>query len=282
MYRKNVKTESSVSCKPPSPVKADEALGMRLILATALSLSLISQVFAQTAENNSSSKSTKPAEQRPELRAQLTAARYTTLSTEIGAKINSIPLREGSFFSAGQVLVTFDCAVLVAQLQKAQAELTSAEHTLKANRDLQRLNAVGQLELDVSEAAWQKSKAEVNANAAVVSKCEIKAPFSGRIADQKVREQQYVQIGQPLLEILDDSSLELEVLVPSSWLTWLKMGSGVRVSIDETGKTYGAQLIRIGARVDPVSQSVKVAARINGRHPELVSGMSGQVQIGGK
>ena len=49
--------------------------------------------------------------------------------------------------------------------------------------------------------------------------------------------------------------------------------------IDETGKTYPAKVLRIGAKVDPVSQSVKLAAAINGKFPELIAGMSGTVLL---
>jgi len=88
-----------------------------------------------------------------------------------------------------------------------------------------------------------------------------------------------VQLGQPLLDIIDDSVLELEFLLPSTWLSWLRVGGTFQVQIDETRKTYPARFIRIGARVDPVSQSIKVAAAIHGKFPELMAGMSGRVQI---
>ena len=99
------------------------------------------------------------------------------------------------------------------------------------------------------------------------------------MAEQKVREQQFVQPGQAMLDIIDDSVLELEFLVPSRWLAWLRQGGSFTVQIDETQKSYPAKFIRIGARVDPVSQSVKVAAAIDGRFPELIAGMSGRVQV---
>ena len=67
--------------------------------------------------------------------------------------------------------------------------------------------------------------------------------------------------------------------MPSGWLRWLKSGYRFRVGIDETGKSYPAHVTRLGARVDPVSQSVKVTATIDGRFTELVAGMSGRVQI---
>ena len=217
--------------------------------------------------------------ERQDIRAQLMPRRYTTIAAEIGAKVSTMTVPEGGAFRAGQVLVSFDCSLQKAQLDKAQAELEGAEQTLQTNLRLEQLNSVGQLELDLSKSAVNKAKAEVGANKAVLAKCQVVAPFAGRVAEQKVREQQYVQAGQPLLDILDDSVLELEFLVPSVWLRWLKVGSAFDVQIDETRKTYPAKFIRIGARVDPVSQSVKVAAAIHGKFPELMAGMSGKVLL---
>jgi multidrug resistance efflux pump len=111
----------------------------------------------------------------------------------------------------------------------------------------------------------------------VLEKCSITAPFAGRVSEQKAREQQFVQPGQAMLDILDDSVLELEFLVPSHWHTWIKVGNSFQVVIDETGKKYPARFIRKGARVDPVSQSIKVTGAVDGRFPELITGMSGRV-----
>lgn len=216
---------------------------------------------------------------RQDIRAQLKPRHYTTIAAEIGAKVSSIARTEGSAFTAGQVLVSFDCSLQLAQQEKAKAELESTEQTLRANLRLQELNSVGQLELDLSQSAVRKAQAELGAHKAVLDKCQVSAPFSGRVAEQKVREQQFVQAGQPLLDIIDDSVLDLEFLVPSVWLKWLKTGRTFKVQIEETQKTYTARLSHIGARVDPVSQSVKVTATIQSKAPELMAGMSGKVLI---
>lgn len=188
-------------------------------------------------------------------------------------------MQEGGTFRAGQVLVQLDCSLPQAQLEKARAVLTGAEKTWAANKRLAELNSVGKMELELSEAEVHKNQAEVRAMSTMLSKCAIAAPFAGRIAEQKAREQQFVQPGQPLLEIIDDSVLELEFIVPSRWLAWLKPGHSFKVAIDEVGKTYPAKVLRIGARVDPVSQSIKLVAAIDGKFPELVAGMSGRVSM---
>jgi len=214
-----------------------------------------------------------------DIRAQLMPRRFTTIAAEIGAKINSITVQEGGSFKAGQVLVVFDCGLQKTLLQKAQAELDAAALTLKSNVRLAELNSVGQLELDLSKSAVSRAQAELNMHQVVLEKCSISAPFAGRISEQKAREQQFVQPGQAMLDILDDSVLELEFLVPSHWLSWIKIGGAFRVAIDETGKTYPARFVRKGARVDPVSQSIKVTGTVDGRFPELITGMSGRLLV---
>jgi len=214
-----------------------------------------------------------------EIRAQLTPRDYTTLAAEIGAKVERIAVREGERFSRGQILVAFDCSVQRAQLDEARAALGAADKTVAVNKRLLDLQTVGRLETDVSVAEADKARAKVNAMSATASKCNVAAPFDGRVVEQKMRSQQFAQPGQALLDILDDSDLELDFVVPSKWLVWLKPGHTFHVAIDETAKTYSVKLTRVGARIDPVSQTVKVTGAIGGRFAELSAGMSGKVLL---
>lgn len=214
-----------------------------------------------------------------ELRAQLTPRDFTTLAAEIGAKVERIAVREGERFKKGGTLVAFDCSIQRAQLAEAHAALTAAEKTVAVNARLLELQTIGKLESDVALAERDKARAKQAAGAAVVAKCGVPAPFDGRVVEQKVRAQQFVQPGQALLDVLDDSVLELDFVVPSKWLVWLKPGHAFQTAIDETGKTYPVKLIRIGARIDPVSQSVRVTGAIGGHFPELAAGMSGRVLL---
>ena len=213
------------------------------------------------------------------VRVLVTPRRYTTLAAELGARVDKLPVAEGATFAAGDLLVAFECSSQVAQLARAKAALDAARKTLAANERLQQLNAVGQLELDVARTEADKAAADAALYESVVGKCRIAAPFAGRVVEQKAREQQFVQAGQTLLEILDDSVLELEFIAPSRWLGWLRAGQGFRVRIDETGRTYPVRVLRIGAKVDPVSQSVKLVGAVDGRFPELLAGMSGRASF---
>jgi multidrug efflux pump subunit AcrA (membrane-fusion protein) len=62
-------------------------------------------------------------------------------------------------------------------------------------------------------------------------------------------------------------------------LSWLKVGTVFKVQIEETEKTYQAKVTRLGGRVDPVSQTIRVIGEITDNAPELMAGMSGQASL---
>ncbi|WP_119157889.1 efflux RND transporter periplasmic adaptor subunit [Caldimonas tepidiphila] len=214
-----------------------------------------------------------------EVRAQLSPRRHTTLAAEIGARVQRVSVTEGGAFRAGQVLVSFDCSLQQAQLERARATLDAAGKVLATQRRLLELNATGRLEIDQAEAEVAKTRAEMAQIQVQLGKCQVIAPWAGRVAEQRIREGQFAQPGQALLEVLDDSVLELEFIMPSRWLQGVRAGSALQIVVDETGRSYAARVLRLGARVDPVSQSVKVVAAIEGRPPELMAGMSGRVTL---
>lgn len=213
------------------------------------------------------------------IRAQLVPRDFTTLSSETAARIDRITRRAGEHFAKGDTLVDFDCAEQRAELAKARAELLAADKTYSVNRQLAALKSVGQLELEVSAANIDKARADVALAAAAVSKCTIAAPFSGVVVEQKARQSQYTTPGQPLLDIIDDHTLEVEFIAPSLWLRWMKPGYPFTVTIEETGKTYGAHIELLGGRVDPVSQSIKITGIVDSGAHDLMAGMSGRVHI---
>lgn len=221
----------------------------------------------------------KPESSRQIIRAQLSPVQYTTIVSEINGKILKLPLREGESFSENQLLVSFDCGLQEAQLQKVQALFQIAERKYDTNRRLLERGSVSKVETENSASELEKVRAEVKELTILVSKCRIDAPYKGKVVEQKVRAQQFVQAGQPVMEILDNSMMELEFIAPSVWMSRIKVGDQFQIRIDETGKSYPAKITRIGAKIDSVSQTVKIAAVIDGEFMELSPGMSGTITI---
>ena len=213
------------------------------------------------------------------IRIQLISPDAVVLSSELAAKIAQLPRKEGEAFKRGDKLVGFECSLYEAQLKKAQAITDSARKLLQVNQRLADLHSVGELELEQSAAKVREAEAELHYMKTSVDKCVIHAPFSGRVAKRLVAEHQYVNTGTPLLDILGSEQLELQMIVPSGWLAWLKPGLDFTVHVDELGRAYPAKIIRLGARIDPLSQTIPVTGKLSRPAPELLAGMSGWASI---
>lgn len=213
-----------------------------------------------------------------QVRALIEAKRHAVLSAEIPGRIARMAVEAGQSFKAGEVLIAFDCASYQAELDAARAQLNAANVTAQVNRRLNSLRSIGEAEVQLAEAKAQVARADVRKFEVQARRCEIKAPFDGRTVERRIQEHESVPAGAPLLEILSDHDLKVELIVPSSWLVWLKPGQRFDLRVDETGAVLPGEVVQPGAKVDPASQSVKVTARLTGEGAALrglVAGMSG-------
>jgi RND family efflux transporter MFP subunit len=197
------------------------------------------------------------------------------LSSEITARIVNLPYKEGQRFRRGDTLIRFDCSLYNAELASTRAEHEAQEKTHKNNLELAKLDAVGKLDVDVSGSKVKKAAADMNVARVKVSRCVMRAPYDGRVVKLEVNEHEAVAPDQKLMRILDDRQLKIELIVPSKWLTWLKVGTGFSFKVDETGQAHPAKVTELGAAVDPVSQTVRLQGMFSQASPGVLAGMSG-------
>lgn len=216
---------------------------------------------------------------RPEIRVRVTSARHTVISSQLPGVVAQVAVRDGDRFEKDQVLIALESSALEIELKRAKANLRRQELILKMTREQVQYQAKGELELDIAKADLAQAAAEVELITSHMDKARIRVPFAGRVGAVAVKELQFITEGQPLLEIIDESAMELEFIVSSQWLPWFKPGYAFSVGIDETGRKYQAVLERLGGKVDPLSRSVNAYARLLEPDTELMEGMSGEAFI---
>jgi membrane fusion protein, multidrug efflux system len=238
-----------------------------------LAVSVATRGTATAATNGGTAEDNSP------IRTQLVSQHDVMISSEVEGKVAQLPLQEGDAFKRGQLLVAFDCDLYAAQLRKVEATADAAAKVYAVNQKLSALHSVGELDVEQARAKAKEADAEAAYVRTTASRCQVMAPFSGRVSKRVVAQYEYVQAGKPLLQIVDTADLELKLIVPSRWLAWLRGGTALQVHIDDLNADYAANLVWIGARVDPVSRTLEAGARIKGNHPELLPGMSGSVHF---
>ncbi len=199
----------------------------------------------------------------------------STIASKMTARIVAMPYNEGQSFPAGALLAKFDCSQMTAELKAAEAAAAAYRKTYETNVELDQFEAVGKNEVAVSKANLGKANAEAAAVSAQFSDCEMRAPFAGTIVEQIAHVREVAASGQPLLKIQSGRDVDMELIVPSKWLTWLKPGAGFAFAIDETGNVIRGRVKRFGASVDPVSKTVRVTGTVAQRSGLVLPGMSG-------
>ncbi len=204
----------------------------------------------------------------------------SALSTDLIAPVLNITKREGEAFQKGDILIQFDCRRFNAELASAEAEYEAAYAVAQNNRNLKRYGAVGGTDLTISDAKARKARADADVLIVKVSQCIIFAPFNGRVVEKMVNEFEIPTALSPLLKIVDDTRLEIDLIISSRLLNNLQIDGTFSFLVDETGKTYQAKLTRIGAVVDPISQTVRVSGAFIKSQPQSVKpGMSGRAEF---
>lgn len=212
-------------------------------------------------------------------RALVVPRREAMLSASLDGRILEMPVRPGEPFEAGATLVSFDCSRLEAELRGRRAEARAAGLDLKAKRQQLAYNSIGEIEVALAAAEMEGAQARVAALEADAKGCTITAPYAGRVAAFEANPHETVKAGEDLLSILDDRTLEVEVIVPSQWLSWLDEGQVFHFKLDETGSEHPVTVSRVAARVEPASQSVRLTGVFQ-QAPEAVRpGMSGAAQF---
>ena len=198
-----------------------------------------------------------------------------TIATDLFAPVSILPLKEGEKFAKGDTLLEFNCASYLAQHKAAAADMRAQQIELENKKVLAKHNAVGKHEIAISKAQVTAAQAKVDELDSRIAQCKISAPFAGRIAELFVNQYEMPTAGKPVIKIINDNSFEIELIIPSDWLNWLDSGSEFDFQVDETKSIHEARIIRFGAFVDPVSQTITVVGVFNQHPTGILAGMSG-------
>ena len=212
-----------------------------------------------------------------ESRALVVASQEAVLSSELAARIENIAVKEMQRFKKGDLLIQFDCSLYEAQKDVVSANANGALIKLKSDEQMLQMRSIGKYELELSISEYEKAKSELRIAELNVERCQIKAPFDGAVEEVVVNTFETIQPQVELMKIIQTDILELEMVVSSEWISWLKIGHPIKVYIDEIQKEFNASVSGIGANVDPVSQTIQLKGTITNASPALLPGMSGRV-----
>lgn len=203
---------------------------------------------------------------------------------EITAKaantVISVRFEEGQLVRRGDLLIELDGAQARADLAAAEAALAESKSAYARSRDLFAQAALSQAQLEQIEATLLANEARVAASRARLSDTLIRASFDGRMGLRRVSVGALVNPGDVITTLDDTSTMKVDFDVPEVFLAVLKAGLAVVAqSAAYPGENFDGEVESVDSRVDPVTRTIKVRARLPNPEGRLRSGMFLTVRV---
>jgi RND family efflux transporter MFP subunit len=209
-------------------------------------------------------------EVRESYAGRVMSRRSSALGFERGGRLERVAFDAGDRVEAGARLAELDTRALRAQrreiaagIEETRARLALARVTTERRRKLHEAGHLSPQELDEASYAEQALAAQLAAARAALENVGvalalsvIEAPYAGSITARLADEGTVVAPGQPILELIEDSALEVRVGVPPEIARGLAPGAQQVVVVE--GHDYAATLHAVLATVEPDTRTVAV------------------------
>ncbi|KXF82655.1 efflux RND transporter periplasmic adaptor subunit [Enterovibrio coralii] len=203
-----------------------------------------------------------------------------TLTTEVSGIIDRINFESGQTVRTGDVLLTLDSKVEVANLKSTQARLPAAEAKFKRYQGLFRQGSISKEALDEAEANFRSLQADVESLKASIDRRTIDAPFDGIVGLRNVYLGEYLQPGNEIVRLEDTSVMRLRFTIPQTDIAKITLGQQVDISVDAYPNTpFTGKISAIEPAVNFQSGLIQVQASIPNNHGQLRSGMFARANI---
>jgi RND family efflux transporter MFP subunit len=110
-----------------------------------------------------------------------------------------------------------------------------------------------------------------------LERTQLLAPFSGRVNRVMVEVGDYLQGNSPVLELIDDTALELEVAVSGDVAAALTLGQPLNVNVNVDERKVAGELVALQIDPDPQTHTHPLRIRIPGQG--LLPGQLGRVTL---
>jgi len=209
----------------------------------------------------------------------LRAVQGVTIRAELPGVIKNIPVTNGAFVKKGDLLVEYDVAPELAELESAEARLRLAKLNLDRNQSLLGRRTIAQSEFDSASATYDEAKATVANLKAVLDRKLIRAPFDARVGIREVNPGQRVAAGDAILPLQNNDPIYVELDVPQTRLSEIQPGFPLRVTTDGLLKPASGTITAINPVLDENTRSARVQGILENPEDLLRPGQFVRVSI---
>jgi len=201
----------------------------------------------------------------------------------------------GKAVQKDELIARIDDEIIRLSLDQARAQLINTSATYeKAQKDLERFLILlekdqiseGEFETnrvqhELAKAAFLTAEAGVKSAERQLRNTHITSPIGGAIAEKIVQKGTMVSVGQPIVKVVDISTIKVNINLSEQDVVNIKTGMPVEVKLDGfPGRTFSGSVFAVSPEANSETHTFPVEIIVpNDQGPEVKSGMIARVSI---
>jgi HlyD family secretion protein len=153
----------------------------------------------------------------------------------------------------------------------------------QAQKQLADLQRIGKDQLrKAAQGTKESAEGHYHAAAAQLSYSEIRSPIDGVVTDRPLYVGDLATANQPILTVMDTSSLVAKMHIPQSEAVLLKVGDAAEIKVPDVEEAIKGRVSLVSPALDPGSTTIEVWVEARKPNPALKPGMTVSVEMTAK
>jgi membrane fusion protein, multidrug efflux system len=219
---------------------------------------------------------------QPEVSAvgSVRAVRGVDVTTEVTGLVRAVRFKSGDDAQSGQVLIELNADSEIAQQHALEAAADLSATVYERDKAQYEAQAISKAQLDADAADLKNRRAQAAAQAALVAKKLIRAPFAGRLGITTVNPGQYLNTGDKVVTLQAVDPVYVDFKLPQQQLALISNGQAVNLTTDTfAGVKFTGRINAIDPRVDTGTRNFQAEATIPNPERRLLPGMFARVAV---
>ena len=206
------------------------------------------------------------------------SSKSVVVNSPFPAKLEQVNVKQGQKVRKNQQVAKIYSETVASTLNAARATMRQAQDGYDRLQKVKGNGSVPEIKVVEVETALAKARAALNSAQKAAYDCSVKAPFAGTVSEVYCEEGEDIPIAQPLVKIVDLSSLEISISVPETEISSLEIGAEAQVSVPALSETpVRARLVRKGVDASLASHSYECRLALCTPIENLMPGMVSKV-----
>ncbi len=196
------------------------------------------------------------------------------LSLPIEARVREMRVEEGQTVHKGEVLAILYTEAEELDQDRAAAQLKKAEFQYTSKARLKESKSVAEQEMIGAEVDLELARIELDRARAGLRDKTLTAPWDGQVLRQYKSAGETVNRGEKLIELIDYSTIYVDVYLDAKFLTTVKQGQKAKVSSEAVGATPAlATVLMVDPVVEPGSGLSRVRLQMGNPNLRIPTGL---------